>query len=363
VTASPKLRLDRLSFSYGREPTLREVSLDVGAGEFVSLLGPSGCGKTTALRIVAGLLRPLSGSVQLDGRDITGLPPEKRPLSMVFQHLALFPHLSVRDNVAFSLRLQRRPKPEIYRRVREMLALVGLEWAEERSVHELSGGQQQRIALARSLVSEPELLLLDEPLGALDLQIRKEMQAELQSLQRRLGITFVFVTHDQNEAMSMSDRVVLMREGRIVQDADPAAAYNDPADSFVAGFVGETNLLEGRVLRSSSDALVVSVGSGELSLRPRADVDAGQDLIVSIRPEHLSIARSNAGGPTVVGRVASQSFLGYEVLFAVDTAVGRLNVREPVSGNGVVDRAGDEVELALDAERVRVFPETATPEA
>jgi spermidine/putrescine ABC transporter ATP-binding subunit len=350
-----KLSLEGLTFAYGERPAVEDLSLSVRAGEFVSLLGPSGCGKTTALRIVAGLLRPAHGRVLLDGRDITRLAPEKRPLGMVFQHLALFPHLSVEENVAFSLKLQRRDRRAIRKRVQEMLKLVGLGWAGSRSVHQLSGGQQQRVALARSLVSEPEVLLLDEPLGALDLQIRKEMQAELKSLQRRVGITFIFVTHDQTEAMAMSDRIVLMRDGRIVQDAPPQEVYSHPADAFVAGFVGETNLLTGTVQSDSAGVLVITVGDDVLVLPGHSGYRRDQRVAVSIRPEHLSLA--GVGGESVLeGRVSSQTFLGHEVLLEIETAVAVLRVRRTVDEPNDLEVIGDAVHLAYDPRRVHVFP-------
>jgi ABC-type Fe3+/spermidine/putrescine transport system ATPase subunit len=351
----PKLALEDVSFSYGEGDALTSLELDVRAGEFVSLLGPSGCGKTTALRIVAGLLRPSRGRVLLDGRDITRLAPERRPLGMVFQHLALFPHLSVAENVGFSLSLRRVPKREVATRTQAMLDLVGLGWAGSRSVQQLSGGQQQRVALARSLISEPEILLLDEPLGALDLQIRKEMQAELKNLQRRVGITFIFVTHDQNEAMAMSDRIVLMRNGRIVQDAPPPDVYAEPVDAFAAGFVGETNLLAGTV-RAAGPDLVVGIGEAELALPADPRFGPGDAVVVSIRPEHLALAEPGGIDAVADGAVVAASFLGYETLFEVETAMGRLRVRWISRDDAPPVGEGDHVALTCTADRVRVFP-------
>ncbi len=351
-----KLALEDVSFSYGEGAALEGFTLRIRAGEFVSLLGPSGCGKTTALRIIAGLLRPSTGRVLLDDRDITRLAPERRPLGMVFQHLALFPHLSVAENVGFSLTLGRRSRREVGARVQDILDLVGLGWAGERSVHQLSGGQQQRVALARSLISEPEILLLDEPLGALDLQIRKEMQAELKNLQRRVGITFIFVTHDQNEAMAMSDRIVLMRDGRIVQDGPPLEAYSEPVDAFVAGFVGETNLLTGTV-ESANRGLVVAIGDGRLVLPTDPRFHPGDEVVLSIRPEHLSLVTGSARAASLDGRVSSASFLGYEVLFGVETAIGALRVRWiPGDDDAVPAREGDAVRVVCDVDRIRLFP-------
>jgi ABC-type Fe3+/spermidine/putrescine transport system ATPase subunit len=352
-----KLALEGITFSYGGAAAVEDVSLSVRSGEFVSLLGPSGCGKTTLLRIVAGLLRPEQGRVLLDGRDITRLAPEKRPLGMVFQHLALFPHLSVEENVGFSLRLRRAPKETVRGRVQATLELVGLGWAGSRSVSQLSGGQQQRVALARSLISEPEILLLDEPLGALDLQIRKEMQVELKNLQRRVGITFIFVTHDQTEAMAMSDRILLMREGRIVQDGPPEEVYRLPADAFAAGFVGETNLLSGRVRENGEGLLTISVADGELRLPGRYDYAPNEELAISIRPEHLILTQGESDY-ALSGRVSSRTFLGYEVLLEVETALGPLRLRRAADEAPDFGDVGETISVAYDPARVRVFPAT-----
>jgi ABC-type Fe3+/spermidine/putrescine transport system ATPase subunit len=353
--ASTKLHLLDVSYRYGSTVALSGINLAVGAGEFVSVLGPSGCGKTTALRVIAGLLRPTTGRVFLDGRDITALPPEKRPLSMVFQHLALFPHLSVADNVGFSLKIRRLPKAQIRARVGATLTLVGLGGFEERNIHQLSGGQQQRVALARALITEPEILLLDEPLGALDLQIRKEMQTELKSLQQRLGITFLFVTHDQTEALSMSDRVVLMRDGVVIQDAPPYETYAHPVDAFAARFVGETNLLEGAVAMADGKSLRVTVGGGELVLPARSELDVGIPVALSIRPEHLSFPESGNGAPVIAGTVVAQSFIGHEVLYRVATPLGVLTVREAVGKDKTSGRIGEQLLVGYVPEEVRLY--------
>jgi ABC-type Fe3+/spermidine/putrescine transport system ATPase subunit len=354
--APAKLALEEITFSYGDGAALESFNLCVRAGEFVSLLGPSGCGKTTALNIIAGLLRPASGRVLLDGRDITRLAPERRPLGMVFQHLALFPHLSVADNVGFSLTLRGVSRREIAARTQEMLDMVGLGWAGSRSVQQLSGGQQQRIALARSLIAEPEILLLDEPLGALDLQIRKEMQVELKNLQRRVGITFIFVTHDQNEAMSMSDRIVLMRDGRTVQDGPPLQTYAEPVDAFVAGFVGETNLLHGTVESSNAGQLGIAIAAGRLVLPHDPRFAAGDEVVVSLRPEHLALFAPDDSAAELTGDVVAVSFLGYEVLYDVETPLGRLRVRWiPDEHAGLPAAEGDRVGLAYARDRARLF--------
>jgi spermidine/putrescine transport system ATP-binding protein len=348
-----KLQAEGLRFSYRSAVALAGVDLVIAEGEFVSILGPSGCGKTTLLRIVAGLLAPDSGRVLLSGRDITRLPPERRPLNMVFQHLALFPHLSVLDNVAFGLRYQGQPKRTRHDKAAEMLGLVGLAGFEQRSTHQLSGGQQQRVALARALVTEPEILLLDEPLGSLDFAIRKEMQAELKAIQRRLHITFVFVTHDQTEAMAMSDRVILMRDGAIVQEASPRETYLNPVSPFAASFVGETNLLQGVVDAVGGGMCSVRIADGRLTVAAPKGAAVGAHVAVSIRPEHIILHPSHSVR-TIPGRVQSESFVGPEVLGEVATPIGVLKTRESTARVSV-GRLGAEVGVEIDGTRTRVF--------
>ena len=242
------LEMKKIRKSFDGTEVLRGLSLEVAQGEFLTLLGPSGCGKTTTLRIIAGLETPDSGRVLLDGRDVTDDPPEKRPVNTVFQNYALFPHMNVERNIGYGLRVRGAKRPEIARRVGEMLRMVQLEGFEKRTPDSLSGGQRQRVAIARSLVLEPGLLLLDEPLGALDLQLRRQMQEELKSLQTRLGIAFVYITHDQEEALNMSDRVAVMRDGRFEQVGTPTEIYEHPRTRFAAAFIGQTNLPEGEMV-------------------------------------------------------------------------------------------------------------------
>ena len=238
-----------ITVEFDDEKILDSIDLDIKDKEFITLLGPSGCGKTTTLRIIGGFLTPNSGKVIFDGKEITNVPPYKRNVNTVFQRYALFPHLNVFDNIAFGLRVQKLPEKEIIRRVGEMLELVNLMGYEKRSVNKLSGGQQQRVAIARALVNRPRLLLLDEPLGALDLKLRKEMQIELKRIQKSMEITFVFVTHDQEEALTMSDTVVVMKGGHIQQIGSPIDIYNEPVNSFVADFIGESNIVSGAMIR------------------------------------------------------------------------------------------------------------------
>jgi putative spermidine/putrescine transport system ATP-binding protein len=348
----PKLLVDDVAVHYGQTAALDGLSLVVEHGEFVSLLGPSGCGKTTLLGVIAGLLRPSRGRVFLDGRDVTAMSPESRPLNMVFQHLALFPHLSVGANVGFGLSLRKLPRADVRERVAEMLAIVGLAGYESRSTHQLSGGQQQRVALARALITEPSILLLDEPLGALDFAIRKEMQSELKSLQRRLAVTFIFVTHDQTEAMAMSDRVVLMRDGMILQDASPFETYTNPANAFAAGFVGDTNLVQGRVASATSSGSVI-VLADDLVLETLAEVRVGASVAVSIRPERIRISTESSSSG-IPGEIVAESFFGADIVAEVDTALGKVKVREPAHP-GSLGRTGQRAHLIIDPAYVRVF--------
>ena len=260
------------------------LNLDIHDKEFVTLLGPSGCGKTTTLRLIAGFLEPNAGQVLLKGQDITGVPPYKRPVNTVFQKYALFPHLNVFENVAFGLRLKKMDEETIRRKVRDMLEVVGLKGFERRSIGQMSGGQQQRVAIARSLVNEPEILLLDEPLGALDLKLRKEMQLELKRLQREMNITFIYVTHDQEEALTMSDTVVVMNGGKVQQIGTPEDIYNEPKNAFVADFIGDSNIVDGVMHRD----FLVSFSGVQFPC-----VDRGfareQSVQVVVRPEDIEV--------------------------------------------------------------------------
>jgi len=307
---SPRMiHLENVSKEFDGVTVLSDINLYIRKKEFVTLLGPSGCGKTTTLRIIGGFEYPTTGKVTFDGKDITNLPPYKRRVNTVFQKYALFPHLNVRDNIAFGLKLKKMPKSEINKRVDKMLDLVNLSGYGKRSVDSLSGGQQQRIAIARALVNEPEVLLLDEPLGALDLKLRKEMQLELKSMQQRLGITFLYVTHDQEEALTMSDNIVVMNAGRILQIGSPKTIYDEPKNAFVANFIGESNIIRGTMVR---DELVHFCGVDF----PCVDAGFGNDkpVDVVIRPEDIVIVGEDIGQLT--GTVQSVLFKGvhYEMM-------------------------------------------------
>ena len=304
--------LRNVSKEFDGVQVLKNINLYIRKKEFVTLLGPSGCGKTTTLRIIGGFETPTTGQVLFDGQDIAYLPPYKRRVNTVFQKYALFPHLNVHDNIAFGLKLRKLPKAEIDRKVDAMLDLVNLQGYGKRHVDALSGGQQQRVAIARSLVNEPEVLLLDEPLGALDLKLRKEMQLELKSMQQRLGITFLYVTHDQEEALTMSDTIVVMREGRILQIGDPKTIYDEPANAFVADFIGESNILRGTMIH---DELVEFAGCAF----PCVDFGFGENAKVDvvIRPEDIMLVGEDVG--QLVGTIRSVLFKGVHYEMMIDT--------------------------------------------
>ena len=297
------IELKNIDVAFDGEPVLHDFNLNIRNGEFVTLLGPSGCGKTTTLRIIGGFVQPDKGDVIFSGKPINNLPPYKRQVNTIFQRYALFPHLNVFENVAFGMRLKKKPKAQIKKRVTELLELVNLKGFEKRHVNALSGGQQQRVAIARGLANDPQVLLLDEPLGALDLKLRKDMQVELKKIQQQLGITFIFVTHDQEEALSMSDTVVVMDKGVIQQIGTPEDIYNEPKNAFVADFIGESNILDGVMLQ---DCLVEFAGC-------RFDcVDGGfapnEPVDVVIRPEDVDVVPAEEG--KIAGTVTSVTFKG-----------------------------------------------------
>lgn len=303
------IELQGITKIYDDNTVLDNIDLYIRKREFITLLGPSGCGKTTTLRIIAGFEYPTSGKVLFDGRDVSGVPPYKREVNTVFQKYALFPHINVEDNIAFGLTLKKTPTDEIKRRVDEMLNMIDLPGYNKRKVDSLSGGQQQRIAIARALVNRPKVLLLDEPLGALDLKMRKEMQLELKSMQQQLGITFVYVTHDQEEALTMSDTIVVMAQGRIQQIGTPEMIYNEPKNGFVADFIGESNIIDG-IMHADCD---VSFGGARFEC-----VDTGfspdEPVDVVVRPEDIYLVEPEKG--QISGRVISTTFKGvhYEMI-------------------------------------------------
>src|SRR6266550_7533478 len=326
---SVAIALEGVSKGFGKVAAVNDVSLSIGEGEFFSLLGPSGCGKTTSLRMIAGFEQPDAGRILLQGDDVTRVPPNRRPVNMVFQQYALFPHMSVYDNVAFGLKVKRVDRREHAGRIKEMLRVVELEGFEKRRPRQLSGGQQQRVALARALVNSPAALLLDEPLGALDVKLRKQMQLELKAIQNDVGTTFVYVTHDQEEALAMSDRIAVMNGGLVEQVGGPREIYERPATAFVADFIGSLNAFDLRideligqnaVMRLGESArIVVAVGRGH---------GTGETLRAAVRPERVHIALAGTaeadGGSHLDGTIAETVFLGMYLQYHVDTAAGRL---------------------------------------
>ena len=303
---SLELKEIKKSFTEG-EAVLDNISLEISKGEFITLLGSSGCGKTTTLRIIAGLEQPDAGSVWLDGREVTGLEPNQRDVNTVFQNYALFPHMNVAENIGYGLKLKKVPKSEIKKKVSQMLELVQLKGYEKRKPSELSGGQKQRVAIARALVNNPKVLLLDEPLGALDLQLRRAMQIELKHLQKKLGITFIYITHDQEEAINMSDRIAVMKDGRIEQIGTPDEIYNHPKTSYVATFVGNANILHGvaesiqgenAIVKIGNDRVIVKLETSQQNTGAKQHLTAGENVTLAVRSENILLQEAATIGDT-----------------------------------------------------------------
>ena len=353
------VELKEVSKHFGPVVAVDTVSLSIGDGEFFSLLGPSGCGKTTTLRLIAGFELPTEGDVYIDGQLQGETPPYRRPVNTVFQNYALFPHMTVFRNVAFGLEMQKVPKGDIRQRVLEALEMVQLPGMENRKPHQLSGGQQQRVALARALVNRPQVLLLDEPLGALDLKLRKAMQLELKALQARVGITFVYVTHDQEEALTMSERIAVMNHGQVLQVGPPEEIYEQPTDRFVADFIGETNFLEGQARESQAGEAAVVVG-GVLTLYVPMEgrVEIGEEVTVAIRPEKISLHAEPAGPRAIPGIVQEVIYTGTDTRYLVQlTEKAIVAVRQQNVGIGapVVFPVGAKVYLHWQPESARLL--------
>jgi spermidine/putrescine transport system ATP-binding protein len=352
------IRFDGVTKRYGAVLALDAVDLDIRRGAFHSLLGPSGCGKTTSLRLIAGFEQPSDGTVEIGGTPMAGVPAYRRPVNMVFQHYALFPHLDIAGNIAYGLK-QQRPRPEraeIARRVDETLALVRLPGMAARRIWELSGGQQQRVALARALINRPTVLLLDEPLAALDRKLRRDMQIELQNLQREVGITFVLVTHDQEEALSMSDTISIMRDGRIVQSGPPSELYDAPINRYVADFVGESNFFGGTSRPGEAGGAAIALPDGSVFAgvhSRRAQVPAaGARSTLAVRPEVIRIWRAPTPDPDdldarIDGQIHNRIYLGDHAAFSVSTSLGDILVRAPKNSRAVADgyAPGDAVRI------------------
>ena len=324
----PRIRIDQVSKSFGPVQVIKGLSLDIERGEFVSLLGPSGSGKTTLLMLLAGFEQPTAGSILLDGRRIDHLPPHRREMGVVFQNYALFPHMSVADNVAFPLKMRGVARAEIEGRVKRALETVQLAAMRDRRPAQLSGGQQQRVALARALVFEPAVVLMDEPLGALDKQLREQMQLDIRELHKRLGLTVVFVTHDQSEALTMSDRIAVFNQGLIEQIGSPRDIYDHPRSKFVAEFIGETNLLEGTVKGHDGDGTTIELDSSRHLTVARTDACAGARVLVSVRPERIQLSSPSVAVQNMLPtKVLDSVYQGDHLRVQLDEAAFRLVVR------------------------------------
>lgn len=357
----PILQIKNITKDFGDGPVLDNLCLDVYPGEFLTLLGPSGCGKTTTLRIIAGLERPDDGQVLLDGTDMTRLPPEKRPLNTVFQNYALFPHMNVFQNIAYGLRVLHVNRQEQQRRVAEALNLVRLTGYEKRMPSQLSGGQRQRVAIARSVVLKPRVLLLDEPLGALDLKLRQEMQRELKQLQQRLGITFIYITHDQEEALNMSSRVVIMRRGVVEQVGTPEDVYEHPRTLFAADFVGQSNLLHGFISSADGENLTFRTGGVEMpamasaSFQPRV----GQKAVLCLRPQRVRYGSEPQHTMTLKGTLLSKEYVGgmqhTRIALNEQVVLSAVNQSSELDSRAV----GTEVCVGWDVRHAPLVPEEA----
>ena len=370
VESTPTIEIDRVTKRFGDYVAVEDAHFSIGEGEFFSMLGPSGCGKTTTLRMIAGFETPTSGRIVLEGADVSRTPPYKRDVNTVFQNYALFPHMSIFDNVAFGLRTKKQPADVVRRSVMEMLEVVRLPDMADRRPNQLSGGQQQRIALARALVNRPRALLLDEPLGALDLKLRQVMQLELKRIQREVGITFVFVTHDQEEALTMSDRIAVMTQGRVDQIGTPIDIYNRPSTAFVAGFIGTANLLPVRVESQSGDSVTVSTRTDSRFSVSAAgqSYTAGSDVTLMVRPERLvpvgAPLHGEGSGAAVRATVTSLVFQGPVVRCQVTTDLGaelvaHLGPEDDPASLGI----GSTVELTWSHEGAYLVPEAIAADA
>lgn len=347
----------------GRSLAVRDLTLDVRRGEFLTLLGPSGSGKTTTLNMLAGFERPTRGEILLGGRPVDRLPPYDRNIGMVFQNYALFPHMTVGENVAFPLSVRRMPRADIAERVKRALAMVRLDGFADRRPAQLSGGQQQRIALARALVFEPGLVLMDEPLGALDKKLREQLQIEIKLLHERLGLTVVYVTHDQSEALTMSDRIAVFHEGRVVQQGTPDALYMQPHDAFVAGFIGENNMLSGSVAAMADGHVRVALADGpDVVATPVGDLAHGAQVLVAVRPEAIRVSSDHASGDnTCRAVVTSHIYFGDHQRLLTEIGAGhRVTVKVPADAAAV---AGQAIYLCWNVADCRAFPASAAVEA
>ena len=360
---SADVELKDVWIKFGDFVAAQDVSITIRGGEFFSFLGPSGCGKTTLLRAVSGFLEPSAGSVSIGGQNMAGIGPNKRPTALIFQNLALFPLMAVWENIAFALEVRGVGKAGRRNKADELLELIALPGQGDKMIHELSGGQKQRVAIARALAAEPEVLLLDEPLSALDLKLRQHMRSELRAIQRRVGITFIYITHDQGEALTMSDKVAVMREGLIEQVGDGTSIYDRPSTSFVASFVGENNLFRGRVSDVTGNYAVVDTNVGQLKARMTSDdgsaLQNGDNAFVFVRPESLKFSNGTSRGNTVQARIAQQEFEGnlWQVYLDVPRSDSKISMSLVNDGQDIGHETGANVTLAFSPDLAVALPE------
>jgi spermidine/putrescine transport system ATP-binding protein len=355
VRTGESIELDHVTLRFGAFAAVRDVDLGIAAGEFFSFLGPSGCGKTTLLRLISGFMEPSEGAVRIGGHDMRGVGPNRRPTALIFQNLALFPFMTVAENIAFGLEVRGVGRAERRRRAEELLELIALPDAADKKVAELSGGQRQRVAIARALAVEPKVMLLDEPLSALDLKLRQHMRAELRAIQRRTGVTFVYITHDQGEALTMSDRVAVMSQGVVQQVARSAAIYDDPATPFVASFVGENNPFFGRVAAAANGSAVVETPLGRLRGRNAQGLREGEEAILFVRPERLGLGE--AGGENAIEtEIVDVAFEGNFVSLRLAGAGGRDIMMSAVNNGTAMPPPGSRVRIRFAAEDAVVLP-------
>ncbi|MGE4318499.1 MAG: ABC transporter ATP-binding protein [Deferribacterales bacterium] len=351
--------LDRVSMKFGDFTAVDNVSLEIESGEFFSFLGPSGCGKTTILRIISGFNRPTSGSVSISGNSMDGIGPNKRPTALIFQNLALFPLMSVADNIAFGLEVKNIGKKERLKKADELLELIALTGYGDKNINELSGGQKQRVAIARALAVEPQVLLLDEPLSALDLKLRQHMRSELRDIQKKTGVTFIYITHDQGEAMTMSDRVAVMSAGKIEQTGSPEEIYNNPSTPFTASFVGENNMFRGRVISTSGNMSEIETPCGRFTGVNTDGHSQGDEAVIFIRPERMAVAESASGnGHNIFSSTVSRmEFEGSFVnLFLKKTCAEKeISVNMMNTGDTGRFRQGDQLSISFSPDHSRVM--------
>ncbi len=348
TTETADLRLEKISKNFGKVQAVKEVSLEIPHGKLVTLLGPSGCGKTTILRMIAGLEVPSSGKIFLGNEDITSLPPNERKITMVFQSYALFPHMNVYENIAYGLKVKHMPEEKIRQTVKEALDMVGLSGFEKRGSSELSGGQQQRVAVARALVLKPKVLLFDEPLSNLDAKLRNRMRGEIRNLQKDLGITSVYVTHDQSEALAISDKIVVMENAVISQEGSPTELYKRPLNPFVADFIGDANIIELEVTKVEGERAFLRIEDSEISAAYREKPQTGKKVKIMIRPEDITFADEKG---KLTGTVEFALYQGSNIDYLIETKYGELRVKDYVSKDELRDR-GTKVSLNFREEQI-----------